>query len=77
MKERERDDEASDSDESSPIFFTKRIDASESILKLAILVLISVLSFRSVLLCVGTFRVYMLISIGNSQRFFIHNTHCG
>ena len=46
MKESERDDEASDSDEPSPVVFTKRIDASESILKLTILVLISVLSFR-------------------------------
>jgi hypothetical protein len=47
MKERERDDDTSDTDEpSSPIVFTKRIDASESILKLVILVLISVLSFR-------------------------------
>jgi hypothetical protein len=59
MKERDRDDETSDTDEpSSPIVFTKRIDTSESILKLVILVLISVLSFRygsSVSIVIGLF----------------------
>ena len=61
MKDRDHDDETSDSDDPPPIVFTKRIDASESILKLAILVLISVLSFR----CGSSF-----FSVNDSSKHF-------